>query len=120
VVCSVSEIQQVVLNLLTNAAQALAERDADTRPRIILRAWREPDYVCIEVEDNGPGIPADIRKRVFDPFFSTKEVGVGTGLGLSVSYFIITQNHSGTMEVSSIPGEATRFTIRLPAEGAPT
>ena len=67
----------------------------------------------MEIEDNGPGMDEDTRKRVFEPFFTTKPVGAGTGLGLSVSYAIITNNHRGTMEVESEPGQGTRFIIRL-------
>jgi len=112
--CNALEIEQVILNLLTNAAQALAERTDGLPPVITLRTYAADGRACIEVEDNGPGIAPDAISRVFEPFFTTKEVGVGTGLGLSVSYFIVTQNHGGTMEVSSRPGELTRFTICLP------
>ena len=68
----------------------------------------------IEVEDNGPGIPDDVKKRIFEPFFTTKSTGEGTGLGLSVSYSIITQNHGGTFEVESEVGKGTKFILRLP------
>ena len=68
----------------------------------------------IEIEDNGPGLNEQIRKRVFEPFFTTKAVGDGTGLGLSVSYFIITENHRGEMAVESHPGAGAKFIIRLP------
>jgi len=71
-------------------------------------------HFIIRVEDNGPGIPADIRKRVFEPFYTTKEVGEGTGLGLSVSYFIITENHKGQMYVESQLNLGTTFIIKLP------
>ena len=70
----------------------------------------------IEIEDNGPGINEEIRKRLFEPFFTTKPVGVGTGLGLSVSYFIIAENHGGELTVESQPGSGTKFIIRLPIE----
>ena len=70
--------------------------------------------VCIEVEDNGPGMDEKIRKSVFEPFFTTKDMGIGTGLGLSVSYFIITNNHKGIMTVESFPGKGSKFIIRLP------
>jgi len=68
----------------------------------------------LEIEDNGPGMPEHTKSRIFEPFFTTKSIGVGTGLGLSVSYMIITQNHSGTFEVESEEGKFTRFIIRLP------
>ena len=70
--------------------------------------------VSIVIEDNGPGMDEKTRKRVFEPFFTTKPVGVGTGLGLSVSYFIITENHLGQLSVTSEPGSGTTFVIRLP------
>ena len=70
----------------------------------------------IEIEDNGPGMDKTIQSRIFEPFFTTKPVGVGTGLGLSVSYFIITQNHGGSMDVISSPGKGSNFIIRLPLE----
>ena len=68
----------------------------------------------IEVEDNGPGMAEETRKRVFEPFFTTKGVGLGTGLGLSVAYFIVTNNHGGSMRVESAQGSGTRFVISLP------
>jgi PAS domain S-box-containing protein len=115
--CEASQIQQVILNLLSNSAQAMAEHpDQARKPAITLRLKREPEMLLIEVEDNGPGMDADTRKRVFEPFFTTKEVGRGTGLGLSVSYFIITENHGGTMRVRSFPGYGTCFSIRIPYE----
>jgi len=70
--------------------------------------------VRIEIEDNGPGIKNAIIKRIFEPFFTTKSVGLGTGLGLSVSYFIITQIHKGQILVESSLGEGTKFVIILP------
>lgn len=113
--CDKTEIEQVVLNLIKNAAQAMAEHPSgDRTPKIVLRIRAEPDYARIEVIDNGPGMNEQTRNRVFEPFFTTKEVGVGTGLGLSVSYFIITDQHGGKLNVESAPGEGARFIIRLP------
>ncbi|WP_372795037.1 PAS domain S-box protein [Pontiella sp.] len=114
--CEGSQIQQVLLNLLSNSAQAMAESGQQKDPQITVRLKREAEMVLIEVEDNGPGMKAEIRKRVFEPFFTTKDVGHGTGLGLSVSYFIITENHGGTMNVFSSPGRGARFSIRIPYE----
>lgn len=111
--CIPSEIEQVLLNLLRNAAQAMAEAGT-ANPTIIVRTAREDAEALIEVEDNGPGIPVDQLNRVFEPFYTTKAVGEGTGLGLSVSYFIITTTHRGQMRVDSGPGRGTRFSIRLP------
>lgn len=113
--CERIKIEQVLLNLIKNSAQAMAEDKVEGRePCIWIRTRREGDEAVIEVEDNGPGMPEHVRRRVFEPFFTTKEVGTGTGLGLSVSYFIVTKQHHGTMTVESAPGEGTWFTIRLP------
>jgi len=115
--CVATEIQQVLLNLLKNAAQAMFRNPDDRKPpRINLRLRRDGGYVCMEIEDNGPGMDESTRKRIFEPFFTTKDVGVGTGLGLSVSYFIVTNNHQGNMMVESIPGQGTTFVIYLPLE----
>jgi signal transduction histidine kinase len=113
--CDKTEIEQVVLNLVKNAAQAMSSVETP-HPTITLRTRREPNYACIEVQDNGPGMEERIRKRVFEPFFTTKEVGFGTGLGLSVSYFIVTEQHRGALSVISKPNEGTRFFMRLPLD----
>jgi len=110
---NVQEIEQVILNILKNGAHALSESNS-TDPHIILRTRISGDFVVIEVEDNGPGMSEIIRRRVFEPFFSTKEVGVGTGLGMSVSYTLITSNHNGHFEVFSEPGAGSIFRISLP------
>ncbi len=109
-----TEIEQVFLNLLKNAAQAMAGPETSGRARIYLRLKREDAFVRAEVQDNGPGIPAAVRKRVFEPFFTTKAPGLGTGLGLSVSYMIVSNNHKGTIEVDTSPGGGARFIVRLP------
>ena len=114
------EIEQVILNLLKNAAQAMIANPPDTKPRITLRLRCEGRYAVLEVEDNGPGMTEDIRRRVFEPFFTTKEPRVGTGLGLSVSYMIVTQNHKGLIEVQSTPGRGTVFKVKLPIGGEQT
>jgi len=113
-----NELEQVLLNLLKNAAQAIHQRRDPHEPgRIILRTRLNPPWAEIQVEDNGAGMPEYVRKRIFEPFFTTKEVGQGTGLGLSVSYFIITNNHKGQMEVQSTLEQGTCFTLRLPLAG---
>jgi PAS domain S-box-containing protein len=116
--CEGAKIQQVLLNILRNGAQAMQEADT-VNPLFIIRAYFETERkrVCMEIEDNGPGITEATRKRVFEPFYTTKAVGLGTGLGLSVSYFIITENHGGEMAVESQPGSGTKFIIHLPLEG---
>jgi PAS domain S-box-containing protein len=108
------EIEQVLLNLLKNASQALVELTPGKTPQIIVRTRHDENFAVLELEDNGPGIPGNLRNRVFEPFFTTKEVGIGTGLGLSVSYSIIVNNHNGHISFESAPGEGTRFTIKLP------
>jgi signal transduction histidine kinase len=119
VACEKPQIQQVVINLLRNACQAMtSDPDHVHPPRITLRLRRSGKRVCMEIEDNGPGMSEEVRKRVFEPFFTTKAVGVGTGLGLSVSYFIITENHAGSMGVASSPGSGTCFTLCLPINKA--
>lgn len=114
--CSAIEIQQVILNLLRNAFQAFRQQDygAPLNPTISIHAFTEHDWFNIVIEDNGPGMAETVRRHIFEPFYTTKDVGEGTGLGLSVSYFIITEHHAGTISVESEPGQGTRFTIRLP------
>jgi PAS domain S-box-containing protein len=112
--CTETEIEQVFLNLLNNAAWAMLNERKNDPPQIIIRIHVENRMVRIEVEDNGPGMEGAVRKRIFEPFFTTKPVGEGTGLGLSVSYMIITSNHNGTMEVESEIGKGTKFIIQLP------
>ncbi len=113
--CVPTEIEQVLLNLLKNAAQAMAEKSyGEERPRITLRALRDDETVLVAVEDNGPGMEEGVYRHIFEPFYTTKTVGMGTGLGLSVSYFIITSNHGGTIRAESEPGRGSRFLLRLP------
>jgi len=115
VLCCASEIEQVLLNLFKNALQAMEEITVeDYKPQFHVRLKNDGKFVKIEIEDNGPGITEEVKKRIFEPFFTTKPAGIGTGLGLSVSYMIITQNHEGTFEVESEPGRFTRFIIGLP------
>lgn len=114
IVMNRAEIEQAILNIVKNAAQALAERETGTQPQITLRTLRSGQYALIEIADNGPGMPGEIAKRVFDPFFSTKEIGVGTGLGLSVAYALVVNNHRGLIRVDSVPGKGSKFTVSLP------
>ncbi|MFZ5428355.1 MAG: ABC transporter substrate binding protein [Thermodesulfobacteriota bacterium] len=111
--CSSQQIQQVIFNLLRNAAQAMY--DAGTPdPSITISTRQERDCVVIEVADNGPGMEESVRRKAFEPFFTTKSPGNGTGLGLSVSYFIVRENHGGEIEVESEPGKGARFMVSLP------
>ena len=119
--CSAGKIQQVFLNILRNGAEAMREKEnAERSPAFILRSYYEKTsgMVCIEIEDNGPGMDENTCKRIFEPFYTTKSPGRGTGLGLSVSYFIIAENHNGKMEVESIPKVGTKFIIKLPVSSS--
>ena len=116
---TVLEVEQVLLNLMKNAAQAMAFAQGKKQHRMTLRTGQTGDWAIMEIEDNGPGMSKEVQRRIFDPFFTTKEVGIGTGLGLSVSYAIITNNHHGRLEVRSQPGEGTCFTIMLPMQYIP-
>lgn len=110
-----NQLEQVFLNLLINAAQALATniiKEKEPLIEIILR--REGTTAVIEIIDNGPGMSEKVRRRVFEPFFTTKDEKTGTGLGLSVSYFIITEQLGGQLSVESQPDKGCRFSIRLP------
>jgi len=112
VFCSPSQINQVILNLLSNAAQATREGDGIITVRT---GMRDAAHVAVEVADNGQGIPADVLPKIFDPFFTTKAVGKGTGLGLSICHKIV-ENHGGRLEVESEPGAGTCFTLLLPVK----
>ncbi len=115
--CISSEIEQVMRNIIRNAAQAIFNQEnPPAEPKIILRTRYEVDtkMALIEVEDNGPGMDEAVQRRIFEPFFTTKPPGEGTGLGLAVSYFLITVAHQGTLNVVSVPGKGAIFLIRLP------
>jgi signal transduction histidine kinase len=121
------DIGRVLLNLFNNAFYAVNERkkiEGDGyEPEVVVRCgWANyptairhlPTAIQISVQDNGPGIPESIKDKIFQPFFTTKPTGQGTGLGLSLSYDIV-KAHGGAMEASSKEGEGSIFTIRLPA-----
>jgi two-component system, NtrC family, sensor kinase len=106
--CIRSQIDQVFLNLLANAAQAIAADGV-----ITIETRREGDLAVVAITDTGSGIPADIMGRIFDPFFTTKPVGEGTGLGLSISYEIA-KKHGGEICAANAPEGGAVFTLRLP------
>jgi signal transduction histidine kinase len=113
------EITRVLLNLISNGFYAVVKRKAengtdDYEPGVIASTRSHGGDVEIRIRDNGTGIPPDVREKMFTPFFTTKPAGEGTGLGLSMSHDIIVKQHGGTIEVESVPGEFTEFTIRLP------
>lgn len=120
VVCNVGELNQVFLNLIVNAAHAIhdAGRDSSTG-EIKISTAVDGDAVLIRVRDNGCGIPADNLSKLYDPFFTTKEVGRGTGQGLAITHSIVVDKHGGQIGVSSTAGEGTEFTLQLPIAGRP-
>ena len=118
VMVTVSEIEHVLLNILKNAAQASSSVKEQRVPQIILRTKKEKHMSVIEIEDNGKGMKETIQRRVFEPFYSTRDVGEGTGLGLSISYAIITNTYNGQIEVQSRPGEGTCFILSIPSQGS--
>ncbi|WP_445381555.1 ATP-binding protein [Robiginitalea sp. IMCC43444] len=112
------DIGRVLLNLYTNAFHAVDERKQkekkDYTPTVSVKTQKTKEGVEITVSDNGDGIPDNIREKIFQPFFTTKPTGEGTGLGLSMSYDIVTKGHGGTLEVESKAGKGSCFTIILP------
>ena len=108
------QLIQAILNLLTNAEQAL--RSSDREGQILVQVTSSETKIMLSISDNGPGIPPEHMDRVFEPFFTTMEVGEGTGLGLSICYGIIRQ-HDGDLWAESIPGEGATFHIELPIVG---
>ncbi|NCD32816.1 MAG: PAS domain-containing protein [Spartobacteria bacterium] len=115
VMCAASNIQQVVLNILKNGAEAMRSDPGNALPRFILRIRRMRNQVVIDIENNGEPMPESIRAHVFEPFFTTKAPQEGTGLGLSVSYFIVSNQHHGALTIDTSPDFGTRFSIALPA-----
>ena len=114
------DIGRVILNLITNAFYAVDERlrqaqpDSGYKPTVIVSTKKSGDKVLISVKDNGNGIPQHIKEKIFQPFFTTKPTGRGTGLGLSMSYDIVTKAHNGEINVETKEGEGTEFIVVLP------
>jgi len=108
------QIKQVLLNLIINAEQAMLS--AHGRGSLVARTWydAERESVVLEINDDGPGVPAELQGKIFDPFFTTKEVGKGTGLGLTVAYAIV-QDHGGRLRLQSPGGRGASFLVELPA-----
>ncbi|MCE6989942.1 ATP-binding protein [Dyadobacter sp. CY323] len=117
------DLGRVFLNLFTNAFYAVAEKKrklteegtaADYKPEVRVSTKKFDNKLYIRVSDNGTGMPDHVKAKIFQPFFTTKPTGQGTGLGLSMSYDIITSGHSGTLDVDTVPGERTDFKITIP------
>jgi len=125
VTCLAGEVNQVILNIIVNAAHAIADRQKKeghtNHGQITIVTQALDNQVAIKISDTGSGIPKDHLEQIFNPFFTTKEVGKGTGQGLSIAYQVITEKHQGQIKVDSIVDEGTTFTILMPVsmEDAP-
>ncbi len=120
--CFQAELNQVILNLIVNAAHAIAEANKDNPTQmgtIHIRTRREDNWAKIYISDTGSGIPQDIRHKIFDLFFTTKEPGKGTGQGLAISHSVIVEKHTGTISLESQEGKGTTFIISLPLVSEP-
>jgi PAS domain S-box-containing protein len=120
--CLPGEFGQVILNLIVNAAHAIADATGQGGPalgKIRITTRNYIDWVEIAIADSGTGIPKEAQSRVFDPFFTTKEIGKGTGQGLSIARSVIIDKHGGTIHFDTVLGEGTTFYIRLPRNGKP-
>jgi len=106
--CYPQQLNQVFMNLLVNAGQAIEQQG-----EIVIRTWKEEESVFVSVSDTGCGIPKEHLLKIFEPFFTTKDVGKGTGLGLSIGYEIV-QRHNGEITVLSEIGKGTTFTVKIP------
>ncbi|HLN02228.1 MAG TPA: ATP-binding protein [Bryobacteraceae bacterium] len=118
--CLPGEFNQVILNLVVNAAHAIADvkMRGTTKGRITVSTRRDGDWAEIRVRDTGTGIPEAVRSRIFTPFFTTKEVGRGTGQGLAIAHTVVVKKHGGTLEFETEEGKGTTFIIRMPIAGA--
>jgi len=116
--CLAGDFNQVILNLIVNAAHAIADvqKDPHTKGSIHITTRKQDGFAEIRVRDTGGGIPKSIQSKVFDPFFTTKPVGRGTGQGLAIAHSVIVQKHKGSIRVESQPGNGATFVIRLPLE----
>ncbi|OIQ50233.1 Blue-light-activated protein [Pseudodesulfovibrio hydrargyri] len=119
--CLKGEVGQVVLNLIVNAAHAIESKlkGSDGQGAITIRTRSEGKFAVLEVTDTGTGMSQEIASKAFDPFFTTKEVGKGTGQGLAISHNVVVGMHGGRIEIDSVEGEGTTFTVRLPFEELP-
>ena len=116
IVCNSGEINQVLLNIIVNAAQAIKAQQRKDKGRISIATDFDDQWVRCRIKDDGPGMSEEVKEKIFNPFFTTKAVGTGTGLGLYISYDIIVNKHGGELQVESAPGRGTTFIIKLPRE----
>ena len=116
ITCHVGQVNQVLLNIIVNAAQAIKEQERQEKGSIEISTGATTEYVWCRIKDDGPGIKPENLKKVFDPFFTTKPVGKGTGLGMNIAHDIIVNKHRGELLVESEPGQGTTFTVKLPRQ----
>jgi signal transduction histidine kinase len=114
ILCNASQINQVFLSIIMNAAHAIASQHRQEKGRIRIATYESDEQVCCDISDDGPGMAEEVRRRIFDPFFTTKGPGKGKGLGLSIAYDCIVKKHHGDLTVESHCGTGTIFRIRLP------
>lgn len=122
ILCLPGELNQAILNIIVNAAHAIAEtidRERGEKGRITISTRTVDDWVEIRISDTGSGIAPEHQAHIFEPFYTTKEVGVGTGQGLAITYHIIVEKHGGTLSFETEPGKGTTFVIQLPLSPAP-
>jgi two-component system, NtrC family, sensor kinase len=118
VVCNIGELNQVFVNLIVNAAHAIQDAGKDVNTgEIRISTAIDGDAAVVRVGDNGCGVPAENLSKLYDPFFTTKEVGRGSGQGLAISHSIVVDKHGGDMSVSSTVGVGTEFAVRVPIGG---
>lgn len=113
ILCNRSQIGQVILSLITNSLQSIISQNR-LDGVISIETFEDKNMLCCSICDNGPGIEESIINKIFNPFFTTKEVGSGTGIGLSISHDIIVKKYNGEFNVESVPNEKTIFTFKLP------
>jgi signal transduction histidine kinase len=115
--CHAGEFNQVILNLLINAAHAIRQVVGDGsggKGKIVITTRQDQNWVEIAIQDSGTGIPEEIQSRIFEPFFTTKPVGQGTGQGLALAHTIIVRKHGGRIWFETVLGKGTTFFIRMP------
>ncbi|WP_295664726.1 ATP-binding protein, partial [uncultured Mucilaginibacter sp.] len=111
--CYPGKINQVFMNIIQNGIQAIVAKKKHQKERIAITTKDYPEHISIEISDTGVGMTEEVKQKIYDPFFTTKDVGEGTGLGLSIVFGII-EKHKGSIEVKTKPGKGTSFLIMLP------
>ncbi|MGW8256207.1 MAG: sensor histidine kinase, partial [Thermoguttaceae bacterium] len=123
VLCLPGDLNQVFLNLIVNAAHAMKAKLGESpqqKGTLTVRTMREGENVIVQIQDTGTGIPANIHDRVYDPFFTTKKVGQGTGQGLTIARSIVVDRHGGSIGFETELGQGTTFTICIPLQPSPS